>query len=265
MGHEKMWKTVHGSVAGTSHQLAGTPCQDCSRVRQLGFDHSNALVLACSDGAGSAKHSERGSLWICERFIEIIEREVAAGLTLDKLDRGHVIDWCVEIRKGLNGLAVEHDAQFRDFAATFLGAVIHGNHACFLQIGDGAIVAQYDGLYEVVFWPQSGEYINTTNFLTDERFDSKLDFRVQSASDASGLALFTDGIERLVLQYADKTVHIPFLEPLFDSLAAHESVELNEPLKAFLNSKEINDRTDDDKTLVLALRTAATADGNATV
>lgn len=259
-----MWKIVHDSVAGSSHQLAGTPCQDSCRVRQFQLGGTSALIVACSDGAGSAKHSERGSALICEQFLKIAENELTAGLKLEDLTRERAVQWCGRIRDEMKVLGVQVGCELRELAATFLGAIVLTEHSCFFQIGDGAMVAQYDGLYEVVFWPQSGEYINTTNFLTDERFDTKLDFRFQPASQASGLAVFTDGLERLILQCSDRTVHIPFLEPLFQSLAVHDEEELTEPMRAFLCSPQVNDRTDDDKTLFLALRTSATADGNAT-
>ncbi len=258
-----MWKTVHASVAGTSHALAGTPCQDSCRVRQFQLNGVPALIAVCSDGAGSAKHSERGSFVICEQLITIVETELNAGLNLDDLTRETAVEWCARIRDVMKGVSHQIGCELRDLAATLLGALVLPEHACFFQIGDGAIVAQYGDLYEVVFWPQSGEYINTTNFLTDEQFDTKLEFRVQRTTETSGLAMFTDGLERLILQYSDRTVHTPFLDPMFQSLANHDAVELIEPMKSFLSSQQVNDRTDDDKSLILALRHPATAVGNA--
>lgn len=258
-----MWKTVHGSVAGTSHETAGTPCQDACRVRQLQFGEDYALVVACSDGAGSAKHSEHGSALICEQFVAIATEKLSAGHRLADFSRETALEWCARIRDVMKQLANELNCEFRDLAATLLGVVLSPECACFIQIGDGAIVAQYSGLYDVVFWPQSGEYLNVTNFLTDDDFDTKLDFSRLPASDVSGVAVFTDGLERLVLQYSERTVHIPFLEPLFESLASRDAESLMEPMRTFLSSQSINERTDDDKTLILALRAVDTGNGNA--
>ena len=44
--------------------------------------------------------------------------------------------------------------------------------SAFLEIGDGAIVILDDGVLRPVFWPQSGEYLNTTYFVTDSDFDN---------------------------------------------------------------------------------------------
>jgi hypothetical protein len=69
------------------------------------------------------------------------------------------------------------------------------------------------------------------------------------------LALFTDGLQPLALHYASRTVHAPFFVPMFDSLRRSTDIDgLESPLKQFLKSKPVIDRTDDDKTLMLATR-----------
>ena len=80
-----------------------------------------------------------------------------------------------------------------------------GDH---LQDGDG---------YRTVFWPQSGEYLNTTNFLTDEEFERRLELHAL-AERVDELALLTDGLQMLALRYADKSVHSPFFLPMFQAL-----------------------------------------------
>jgi len=259
-----MWKTLHHSVAGSSHLLTGTPCQDCCDVRQFERDGQSALLAVCSDGAGSAKHSEQGSALICEQFIQIVETELRAGLTPEKITRELAMEWADRIRDAIKSVSNQTGCEVRDFAATFLGTIILPSCACFFQIGDGAIVAKDGDRWEVVFWPQSGEYINTTNFLTDENFDSKLEFLNRSQDAISALAMFTDGLERLILQSSDRTVHTPFLEPMFQSMAQHDAAHLSEPMRDFLSSQQVNDRTDDDKTLILAVRTAEAAKADAT-
>jgi hypothetical protein len=154
-------------------------------------------------------------------------------------------------------LAVDQNIQVRDLACTFLAAVIFETHSLFLQIGDGAIVLHGANGYEPVFWPQSGEYLNTTNFLTDADFHNKLMIRVINEC-VEEFALFTDGIERLALRMSDCTAYEPFFRPLFESLRAASSADaLFEPLRQFLDSDRMNERTDDDKTLILATRRLA--------
>ncbi len=259
-----MWKTLHRSVAGTSHLVAGTPCQDCCDVRQVELGDQRVLLAVCSDGAGSAKFSEQGSALVCEQFLQIVEAELRAGLSLETVTGETAVEWGERIRNVIKGVSSQMGCELRDLAATFLGAIVLPGRACFFQIGDGAIVAKKDDRLEAIFWPQSGEYINTTNFLTDEDFAGKLQFQNRSDDATTALAMFTDGLERLILQSSDRTVHTPFLEPLFQSLVEHDVEQLTEPMRAFLCSPQVNDRTDDDKTLVLAVRPTQAADGDAT-
>ena len=54
----------------------------------------------------------------------------------------------------------------------------------------------------------------------------------------------------------DNSPHVPFFTPFFIGLAAATQEQLDllpELLKQFLSSPAVNERTDDDKTLALAL------------
>src|SRR5262249_4336217 len=104
--------------------------------------------------------------------------------------------------------------------------------------------------------PQQGEYANMTNFLTDVDAPDKV-FRAQKSGVIDEIAIFTDGIQRLALDYQARSAHAPFFAPLFAWLRPRRggySRELSESLTVYLNSEKINSRTDDDKTLILATR-----------
>jgi hypothetical protein len=59
----------------------------------------------------------------------------------------------------------------------------------------------------------------------------------------------------LALDYAQSRVHAPFFRPMFDAVRKGPAGEaMQESLLAFLDSGRVNGRTDDDKTLVLAVR-----------
>ena len=132
----------------------------------------------------------------------------------------------------------------------------------FFQIGDGAIVvsnrAEPDD-YGWVFWPQHGEFANQTNFVTQDNALEVLEFELEERC-VDEIAIFTDGIERLVLDLQEKTAHTPFFRTLFGWLiqtepaAVGEEIPPSEVVGRYLGSKEINNRTDDDKTLILASR-----------
>src|SRR5262249_55042342 len=96
-----------------------------------------------------------------------------------------------------------------------------------------------------------------TNFVTDEQFQDYLLFQAEPCR-LDEVGLFTDGIQRLALNFATKTAHQPFFLPMFASLRDSSGRDhLPKRLRGFLDCAEVNSRTDDDKTLVLASRLQA--------
>ncbi|HAO9385835.1 TPA: protein phosphatase 2C domain-containing protein, partial [Escherichia coli] len=103
--------------------------------------------------------------------------------------------------------------------------------------------------------PMVGEYANMTHFITDEDAVSSLE-TFTSTERAHKVAAFTDGIQRLALNMLDNSPHVPFFTPFFNGLASATQEQLDllpELLKQFLSSPAVNERTDDDKTLALAM------------
>ena len=248
-----MWKAIYTSVRGTSHHDGNLPCQDACRVVALQQEAGQVLVVLCSDGAGSATHSERGAELACDHLLALIQRGLeVTGFTA--IDRETVIGWLDTVRSRLAEESELLQVPIRELACTVVAAVVAEDEAVFFQIGDGATVIARGEEYASVFWPQSGEFANTTNFLTCETYQSHLEFsRLPERIDE--VASFTDGLERLALRFHDQTVHSPFFTPMFRALRQTKDTELLfEPLRAFLESEKVNDRTDDDKTLVLATR-----------
>lgn len=249
-----MWKIVCDSVQGTSHKASSLVCQDYCRAEAFGAEGDYALLAACADGAGSALYSEKASALVCEGFFRFFQTTPPRDLVDGTSGYGIAELLLAQLRREVDALAAEMAIDVRELACTFLGAVILGSGAAFLQIGDGAIVIRRENEYEPVFWPQSGEYLNTTNFVTDADFLDKVAIRiVRDCVDE--IAMFTDGIERLALRTSDRMAHGPFFRPLFEALrASQEPAALSQPLQLFLDSEAVNERTDDDKTLVLATR-----------
>jgi hypothetical protein len=224
-------------------------------VRMLGEDGSRTFVACVADGAGSAKHSELGSSIVCNSMIENATKYFELNGGFENLQFDNVLEWCEDARTRILDAATLHDCRTREFAATLCLAIIGPAKSHFLQIGDGAIILGNDTLYGVVFWPQSGEYANSTNFLTSDEYAKQLEF-LATPSKCSKVALMTDGIERIALRFDIQTPHIPFFDPLFRALSSTADVDsMNEGLRGFLSSNSVQLRSDDDKTLVLATRT----------
>jgi Protein phosphatase 2C len=265
-----VWRIAAASVIGTSHTRGGKPCQDSLRVRLVKASDETILVSAVSDGAGSAAHSEIGSRAAVTTATFLVENFLEAGGTISSIRRETALSWLAQIQSVVSTLAIEGDASVRDFACTLLVAVIGSECAVFFQVGDGAMVVMEEGDdgWSYIFWPQHGEYINTTNFVTSSDAAEVMEF-ASVARRIESFSSFSDGIESLVLHYATKTVHDSFfngmIAPVREVADEGLSASLGESLVTYLSSDRICGRTDDDKSLVLATRASTNVSSEAHV
>jgi Protein phosphatase 2C len=253
------WRIAGASAVGTSHLKSGAPCQDAFKYGLYqSAQEGEVILLAASDGAGSARFSDIGADIACREFTANWELYLADGNRVESLNAPVVRSWLDNVVEALNARATADEAPLRDYACTMLAAILSRTHAVFVQVGDGAMVVREgpeDWCY--IFWPQHGEYINTTHFITEPSSLEKLEFELIPRT-IHELAVFTDGIEPLVLQYATNAVHSPFfntmLTPVRDLLQPGFDATLSQHLSTYLSSPVICSRTDDDKTLLLASR-----------
>jgi protein phosphatase 2C-like protein len=246
-----MWRYVAASVQGTSHQRNNTPCQDYSTAIEL--SGASLLLLVCSDGAGSGSRSEVGSEVACRTLVDEVTEFARLGGRIENVTRETAVEWLEAIRTKLDTQASALGLSPRDLACTLIAALIASDAAAFIQVGDGAVVTvSADNNYRVVFWPDQGEYANTTYFVTGPDAADRL--RVNICSEpVKDVALFTDGLQHVALRYESKTPHRPFFAPMFARLRSEEHWQsLRDPLIGFLGSEAVSKRTDDDRTLVLA-------------
>lgn len=263
------WRIGCVSTIGSSHEKSGTPCQDSSRWSVL-TDHPDTPLLLCvSDGAGSAKRSDEGSAHACDEFINHFSDLLGRGVRCADLVEREFRAWMGECRASLRNLAEEQDAPAKEFACTFLGAIIGKTHCAFIQLGDGGIVVSApdaEGDYAPVLWPEETEYANVTYFLTGLDAEEHLQIAIMDRR-VEEVALFSDGLQRLALQMATKSAHGPFFRAMFGPLRnepAGLSQRHDDWLREFMNSKGVLQRTDDDKSLAMATRTPAIPVGAST-
>ena len=259
------WRLALASAIGTSHSRSGMPCQDAAAYALVADSTGReVLIAATADGAGSAKKSDIGSRLACSRLVEHLAQWLQTN-EATKLYADTFTEWVNWYRSEIALMADSDGVKPREYASTLLSAVIADDFGLFFQIGDGAIVfsaSETPGHFECVFWPQNGEYANTTNFVTDpaaadnfyfDRFDGQV----------AELAMFTDGIQSLVLNYANQAAHAPFFEKMLSVVRAEPSAghsgTLSQGLERYLSSQEVNSKTDDDKTLLLATRRCTAA------
>ena len=265
------WHTLAASVAGTAHARAGQPCADASAVHVLkGRAGESLLVAVAADGAGASPRAKDGARLACDAIVEQARkwvgpagsarrsrgRKPAGPRDLRAFGREDVARFVEQARARVVAVARRAAQDERDFSCTLLVALVDAHAAVFFQIGDGAIVYQaQDGRYVPALWPQSGEYANCTWFLTDPDAASRV--QAARAKGVHELALLTDGLQGLALQFVSRAAHGPFFEPMFARLRGASATRprgLLGELQAFLGSAAVNQRTDDDKTLILATR-----------
>lgn len=246
-----MWNLVRASVIGTSHVVSGLSCQDDCYAGIF----QNHLICLVADGAGSTKNGGRGAELACCAARESIETALE-GQHLPILDEIAVAEWIHAVRSRICEEAEANALKARDYHCTLLGAVVGPKEAVFFQIGDGAIVASSGSAQGVIFWPESGRYANETYFVTGGDALEHLQVVVTTAR-IDELALFSDGLQRLALSFEQHIPHVPFFAPMLTVLRKQDAAAcgaLDEQLSHFLGSPQVNERTDDDKTLVLASR-----------
>ncbi|VTY38367.1 Protein phosphatase 2C [Xylophilus ampelinus] len=247
------WLVVKASEVGTSHQATNAPCQDscAGDVESLGADP--LLWLFVADGAGSAARGGEGA----EQAIGAAIRFVTEKLATREFGLGDIFacDLVREVRRTLTAACEREKRPLRDFACTFLGLVSAENGTIAFQIGDGGIVLDTGAGLHLAVVPMSGEYANQTHFVTDEDAIAKMLTRAYP-DRALKVAAFTDGVQRIALNLATNTPHEGFFAPFFAGMgqaALEQDEQLSGMLRRFLASDKVNARTDDDKTLALAL------------
>src|SRR5262249_4197139 len=151
------------------------PCQDhvAGQIIETGF--GPVLVAACSDGAGSADLSDVGAKLAVDAVITTARQALSKeSLEPAGIDPDLLREWNATARHCLEREAEQRGVALRELACTLLTAVVGPSSVAFSQIGDGVIVLGGPEGYGFVFWPESGEYANTTRFLTDAGFEDYL-------------------------------------------------------------------------------------------
>ena len=248
-----MWRAIGKSVIGTSHLKGQLPCQDYSDYLRCQIGGESVLVIGVSDGAGSAAFSQLGSQ---EAVGALLRQAASCESRVADISREDIQDWFSNALAHLKSVADRDKIEVKDLACTVLVALLGERHAVFAQIGDGAWIAEVNGVLGAVTWPQNGEFANETKFITSPDALDSMQFQ-KCSSPLTAAAGFTDGIQALALNLAAKNVHAPFFQPMFAALGeCEDETSLLSPLISFLSSDRVNERTDDDKTLVLARRVA---------
>ena len=261
------WTVSCACAQGVSHVAAGQPCQDAAGVRIVPWGMKKktpyTVILAVADGAGSAERSEEGSQLAVATALDSIESELRPQRGKRPRRRGtrnlkKFLKMAFDgAAKAIEEKASEDGADVRQYATTLLIAIAVDDVVAAGQTGDGAIVARIgEREYRTLIVPQRGQYRNETTFITEP--GSAPQIMAQSKTAVDRLALFTDGLEGLVIVQADGSPHAPFFSGLFRWIERqngdHKAIE--DGLTRLLNAPKTRSKTHDDLSIAVACRAA---------
>lgn len=250
MTRSPSWQVVSASVTGAAHLRVAKGNEDavlCASRRD------GSLLLIAADGAGSATCAAEGSSLAVQGALEILQSSFLP--TTAQTWTSFLLELTCRVRTGLQEVALETGQNLKDFASTLLLAVVTDTHVAALQVGDGAIVVKTDPSLQHLTTPFRGNYASETVFLTSDAFLEHASCQVIPSEKVTGLALLTDGLEPVAFDLSTDEPFAPFFKPLFDFAAnSKDAYARNLELTSFLNSEPLQERTQDDKTLILAVK-----------
>ena len=245
------WRVAAAQKCGSRHEAAGANCEDSYRTATISPD---VLLIAVADGAGSASHAELGANMLCEKSLEYLNSRLAqpdglpTATTVERILR----ETMTAAWDAVQATAKAGELDVRDLSSTLILVVARRDFIAAAQVGDGAVVvADAEGAIFGLTKPMIGEYINETVFLTSAESVRQAQIKIWEGRGGR-LAVFTDGLQMLCLEWPQYLPHEGFFAPLFNFMATAEEDAIAGELTEFLTSARLNELTDDDVTLVLA-------------
>ncbi|MEH2026397.1 PP2C family serine/threonine-protein phosphatase [Nostoc sp.] len=252
------WKALVRVSRGVSHIKQDIPIQDSGGY--ICFE--DIIIGVVSDGAGSAKFSETGSkLAVRVALISLkewLKSKKNKGQICFNSQEEAVSLFNSTLKKVVNQLntqAQENDCELNDFACTLLLFLAAPDWIAAMQIGDGFIVVKAPMQeYTLLFKPDKGEFANETTFVTSNNAEENVQIEWICNFYPEFICASTDGLERLAIRLSDWKPSEAFFLPLENYLKTTKKLEEKGGyVQDFLDSEQLNARTDDDKTLLLCL------------
>jgi hypothetical protein len=267
------WRVLAASVAGGAHARAAKGCQDAFAVEQVGDEQvGDALVVAVADGAGSAPLAAVGAVLAaeltCRRLAEHWRSGTRhVGLTTDAPDTADAWRGFLDtsgdavlrqFRRAAGRLARSgRGLHLGDLGTTLTAVVVHPPWLALFSVGDGFVVTRTaDGHYDLLLAPPGGpdRPPGATTLLTSPGARTDARRILARIPDLTGVAVGSDGMDRLVLEYEAAAPTRP-CPSLFDKLfgLAEDPGTDEMHLTAMLAGQRVNELTEDDRTLVLSV------------
>jgi hypothetical protein len=170
------------------------------------------------------------------------------------LDESALTEAIARAREFVLRSASDFGVPAREFASTLLVAAVTPTQVVVAQLGDGIVVVGTGQDLRLAVSVEQ-ELLNVTDFLVDSDAMEKVLRWSGPSNDVNSIAVSTDGLVPVLMDQRRNIPHPPMFGMLFSSMhTAEDETEVTEQLHAFIRSEQVCQRTDDDKTLVLAWR-----------
>jgi hypothetical protein len=200
------WVSIYSSVQGVSHTLNSIPCQDVSAVRKLDFGWNIAVI---SDGAGSCKHSEKGSKYLCTFGIDCIHEQLQqqewykkATVPETSVWRAFIFDAFQRIIERMKSYAIDTNCVFEDLSSTLIMVLYNAEALLSAHIGDGrGCYLSDNNEWLPMFTPCHGEQVGETVFITtdfiwdNDMIDKCIETNIVIRPKA--FSIMSDGMEKI--------------------------------------------------------------------
>lgn len=255
------WLAGHASTRGVGHIINGTPCQDSSNIWQS--PDGRFLVGAVADGGGSLTRSEIGSAIAASLVVSATAAKLQSGFLETGSSHDFELHWRSVIRDVRATIELEArmtpGASARDYGTTLIAFAMMENRCAAVQVGDGFLVLGSDSAkdnpnYQLVFDARPVEHVGEVVWLTSSAWEE--DFRCALLeTDADLVVVSTDGLEKVAILQRGQTPFPGFFTPLAQRVRqARSGEDVTTLVTSIVTMKELDTKTDDDKTLIVATR-----------
>lgn len=239
-----MWKIVSHKEKGLSHQKNNLPCQD----RTYNLSKNEVCVISLADGAGSCKHSELGASAVTKKVCEILCDEFDYLYNLDEISVAKkIMSNCIlDIKDRFDNIS----SNIKDFSSTLLFVAVKKDKYIIGHIGDGVIGCRYNNKLDVISYPQNGEYINSTYFITNTNDVDKFNIFKGDMKDIDSFILMSDGISESL--YNKNTQNLSnATNTIIDWLDNNSTKKIEKALKSNFENLFMKKTTDDCSLIVM--------------
>lgn len=237
-------------IRGVRHIQTGDPCQDAWYSSML---DGGGVVVAVADGLSSAVHAQKGAMIAVSEACKSITPVTARSFCPEELVRTAV----EKSRDAVLCVAAAASALPSSYASTLIIAYYHDEILTVGHIGDGIVAGIKDGEPLIISPPARSEYINETASLTQPDWRSHL--RISICGHVDSCIIATDGCQGAlsVRKGTEYLPYDPFVIPLISFIRKklRYNGDCTPDIENLLISPRMQELSDDDKTLVILLRT----------